>query len=49
MLKIDKNITENFGYLIKRLRQEKKITQKQLSKEIGISVAYLNLIENMVN
>ena len=46
MLKIDKNITENFGYLIKRLRQEKKITQKQLSKEIGISVAYLNLIEN---
>ena len=46
MLDINREITANIGVVIRRLRREKGITQKQLSSELGISIAYVNLIEN---
>ena len=46
MLEYNKEITANIGIVIRRLRREKGITQKQLSSELGISIAYINLIEN---
>ena len=46
MLEINREITANIGVVIRRLRREKGITQKQLSSELGISIAYVNLIEN---
>ena len=39
-------INTNIGSVIRRLRREKKLTQKVLAKELNISVAYINLIEN---
>ena len=46
MLEINREILANIGIVIRRLRRDKGITQKQLSSELGISVAYINLIEN---
>ena len=40
MLEINREITANIGIVIRRLRREKGITQKQLSSELGISIAY---------
>ena len=45
-VRINREITANIGIVIRRLRREKGITQKQLSSELGISIAYINLIEN---
>ena len=42
MLEYNKEITANIGIVIRRLRREKGITQKQLSSELGISIAYIN-------
>ena len=39
-------INTNIGIIIRRLRREKKLTQKLLAEELNISVAYINLIEN---
>jgi Predicted transcription factor, homolog of eukaryotic MBF1 len=39
-------ISSNIGIVIRRLRREKSITQKSLANQLGISVAYINLIEN---
>ena len=39
-------INTNIGVVIRRLRREKNLTQKALAKELNISVAYINLIEN---
>ena len=39
-------INTNIGVVIRRLRREKNLTQKVLAKELDISVAYINLIEN---
>ena len=39
-------INTNIGAVIRRLRREKNLTQKALAKELNISVAYINLIEN---
>ena len=39
-------INTNIGAVIRRLRREKNLTQKTLAKELNISVAYINLIEN---
>ena len=46
MQEINKEISSNIGVVIRRLRREKKITQRKLSEELGISVSYINLIEN---
>jgi len=46
MQEINKEISSNIGVVIRRLRREKRITQKQLADELGISVPYINLIEN---
>lgn len=46
MQEINKEISSNIGVVIRRLRREKRITQKQLADELGISVSYINLIEN---
>src|SRR5665811_2513318 len=34
-----------FGHRVRQLRAEKKITQKQMAKEIGVSAAYLSALE----
>ena len=34
------------GSAIKRLRRERKLSQQQQAKLLGISTPYLNLIEN---
>ena len=39
-------INTNIGAVIRRLRREKNLTQKALAKELNISIAYINLIEN---
>ncbi|MAI02199.1 MAG: XRE family transcriptional regulator [Rickettsiales bacterium TMED254] len=39
-------INTNIGVVIRRLRREKMLTQKNLADQLGISVAYINLIEN---
>ncbi len=46
MQEINKEISSNIGLVIRRLRREKKITQRHLADELGISVSYINLIEN---
>ena len=46
MKEINKEITTNIGLVIKRLRKEKRITQKKLASDLGISVSYINLLEN---
>ena len=40
------DVNTNIGVVIRRLRREKSITQKDLAKDLNISVAYINLIEN---
>ncbi len=39
-------ISSNLGVVIRRLRREKNLTQKELASQLNISVAYINLIEN---
>ena len=39
-------INSNLGVVIRRLRREKNLTQKDLANKLNISVAYINLIEN---
>ena len=39
-------ISSNLGVVIRRLRREKNLTQKELAGQLNISVAYINLIEN---
>ncbi|MGH7002266.1 MAG: helix-turn-helix domain-containing protein, partial [Stellaceae bacterium] len=34
------------GQKIRRLRQERGLTQQQMAAELGISASYLNLIEH---
>ena len=46
MREINKEISSNIGIVIRRLRREKRITQRHLADMLGISVSYINLIEN---
>ena len=46
MKEINKEISSNIGVVIRRLRREKKVTQRELAQELGISISYINLIEN---
>ncbi len=39
-------VSSNLGVVIRRLRRQKNLTQKQLANQLNISVAYINLIEN---
>jgi transcriptional regulator with XRE-family HTH domain len=40
------DICKRFGHRIRRLRNEKNISQIALSEKIGIDRAYLSLLEN---
>jgi len=40
------NITDDLGDIIKSARNEKHLTQKELSKRLNISLRYLKSIEN---
>ncbi len=46
MKKNTKEKTYNIGLVIRKLRRDKKITQKVLASKLGISISYINLIEN---
>jgi transcriptional regulator with XRE-family HTH domain len=35
-----------FGRRVRELRAEKKVTQKQMASELGVSAAYLSALEN---
>ena len=39
-------ISSNLGVVIRRLRREQSLTQRDLANKLDISVAYINLIEN---
>ena len=39
-------ISSNLGVVIRRLRREQSLTQRDLAHKLDISVAYINLIEN---
>ena len=40
------NIDKNFGKILREFRKKKKLTQEQLSEELGISLKYISRIEN---
>jgi len=46
MKEINKEIADNIGIVIRKLRREKNITQKDLAIKLQISLPYVNLIEN---